>query len=292
MKTILAFACKHSSIILIGSGDYKEVFSGCDYALHEMADGNATKGEDGQLMIGCYNQEIVPAREIITFENSEKQRDELAFYWDTLHEQLEKRYFDYDNFKTLYKDTLEYIIPRVTKDHVYRTDLRLIEDIGGMRRYDHKNIEGCKPWEFETAQKFATGLHSAIVNTNGYNDEFSGRTIKIKVKIEERSESYGAIYISGCTFHTIKVTVENAVHVMDELAEVILECTYNGNSSQLWKYLLRDQPDEKIDKFETALNSLTEGIKEIADKTVNKEPGRKVRRHKRLRRFHKQDRRG
>ena len=241
LKTILAFACKRSSIVLTGNGDYKDVFSSCEYALHEMYDGVTAKADSDRLMIGCYEQEKAPAQETVCFESPEKQRDELNCYWNVLYKQLDKRYFDYDHFKDLYKETLEYIIPRVTKDHVYRTDLWLIENIGKMSRYDHKDIEGCKPWEFEAAQEFAKGLHRAIINisTYGDNDEFSSGIIEIDVKIEERSEHYGTIHISGYAIDTIKVDVESVFREMDELAETILGCTYNGNSLQLWKYLRR-----------------------------------------------------
>lgn len=55
------------------------------------------------------------------------------------------------------------IIPRVTKDQVYRKDLWLIEKIGAIPGFKNKNIEGCNPWELDASIKYATALHKAIV---------------------------------------------------------------------------------------------------------------------------------
>lgn len=287
METILAFVCKRSSIILIGSGDYKDVFSGCEYTLQEMADGLVAEKEDHQLMIGCYDQEAMPTREVITYETPEKRRDELIFYWRIVYKQLENGFFDYVDFKPLFKETLEYIIPHVTKEQVFRTDLMLIKHIGGMNRYKHEDIEGCMPWEFEAAQKFAGGLHKAIVNSFGDNDNFSEGIIEIGVWIEERLKHHGNLYISGSTYSTIKISTDTLCCEMDELSLIIHVSTYMGNSRQAWKYLL-EHPDagdikissEDMEQVTDSINLLTDGIKEAADNTINREPGRKVRRHK------------
>ena len=145
-KSFLSFALDLSSIILIGDGDYKESFAGCELALNEMTDGINAKEEDDILMIGCYDQDVTPERQNVIYDSVEKHRNELDYYWDTMYAQLEKGFFDYEDYKFLFKETLEYIIPRVSKEKVNRKDLRLIENIGAMQRENHKDIEGCSIW--------------------------------------------------------------------------------------------------------------------------------------------------
>lgn len=286
METILAFASRRSSIILVGNGDYKDVFSGCEYALSEMQDGITAKEEDNIVMIGLYNQEAEPIKESVTFDNPDDQRDELDFYWDITYEQLEKNYFDYVAFKNLLKETLEYIIPRVTNEYVYRKDLDIIEDIGAISREKHEDIEGCYPWEFDAAKKCAVGLHRAIVNRYGDNDDVSSERITIDVEIEERTKDYGAIHISGSTCTYIELGADNVSQKMDKLSEAIHGCTYMGDEEQLWDYVIDNRNEGKNTKeikgVTTAIGNLMDGIKEAADRTVNKEPGEKVRRYKEI----------
>ena len=288
LMTLLAFASKRANIILIGNGDYQEVFAGCEYALGEMTVGLNADEEDNLLMIGCYDQDTVPDREKIIYDTLEKHCDELDYYWDTTYEQLKKGYFDYENYKSLFKETMEYLIPRVTKEQVYRKDLWLIENIGGMRREKPEYLEGCKSWEFDAARKFAMGLHKAIVNCYDYHDDFSGGRIGLDVIIEEPDQDYGAIHISSSLETTITVSVDTVSLEMDRLAETIEKCTYKGDTEKLWKYL-DDKYNEdnhaeasgsEFEKVGNAMGTVMEGIKKIADKTVNKEPGNKVRRYK------------
>lgn len=248
LKTFLAFASKGSRIILIENGDFEDDFSRCDYALQEMTEGLAVKEEDNQLTIGYYDQGMAPDEENTTYETIEKQRDELNYYWDTLYCQLGKGYLDYFDFKTLFEETLEYLIPRVTIEQVYRKDLLLIEHIGAMRFQNHGNIEGCRPWEFESAQKFAVGLHEAIVNEYGDNDELSGGTIGIEIGIEEPSEDYGAIHVSGSMWATIKVSVVTVCSKMDRLSEAIHKCTYEGDATQAWIFLQDEHNEDDVIK--------------------------------------------
>ena len=240
LESILTFAAKRSSVILIGNGDYEDVFSGCEYALEEITHGLSVKEADNELMIGCYDQEIVPGRECIVFEDQQKQCDELNFYWDTLYKQLKHKYFDYTDFKYLYRDTLEYIIPRISKEKVYRKDLWLIENIGAIGNIEHQNIEGCSPWEFEAAKKCACGLHSAIINKYGYYDNLSDGLVNIEVRIDEPTENRGGIYISGSFCETINVSVDTADHEIDKLSEIIHKCTYKGDKSTIWECLEDD----------------------------------------------------
>ena len=288
IKAIFSFSSRRANIILIGNGDYKEVFSGCEYAMGEMIVGINAKEEDNIVMVGCYDQEQAPDRECVTFASEEDQRDELDFYWDTLYEQLEKRYLDYTDFKCLYKDTMEFLVPRVTKDQVYRKDLWLIENIGRIRHEDKKDIEGCKPWEFETAQKMAKGLHEAIINSYDYNDDFSEGKLHIDVVIEEPKHDYGAIHISGSMDTTLVVAIDNVCQEIDLLAQTIFECTYKGDENQLMKYLCekraryenKEISAEDAGTINNTMNSLLEGIKTMADETINKDTGLKVCRHK------------
>lgn len=287
METIFSFAVNRSDIILIGDGDYKDVFSGCEFALREMEDGIAANEEQNLVAVGLYDQEPEPVRETVAYETGDDQLDELNFYWRTLYEQLDRKYFDYEDFKTLFRETLEYIIPRVTEEMVYRKDLRLIEHISILGLKTKENVEGCKLWEFEAAQKLTDGLHDAIVDSRGRNDDFSEGEVVIHTMIDERSEDLGAVHISGCFSSSIDLSVDTAPRKMDELSEVIRKCTYQGESTGLREllYQLEDEKDgkttpEDIDKLGDKLGSLMEDIKEAADEIANKIPGRKVRRYR------------
>jgi hypothetical protein len=256
--------------------------------MHEMEEGIAAKEEDDIVMIGCYEQEKAPEREDVIYELQEKHCDELVFYWDVLYRQLKKRYFDYGGFKALFKETLEYIIPRVSSEHVYRKDLMIIENIGALRHENHKDVEGCRPWEFDAAQKFSKGLHRAIINKYNRNNDFSDGKIGIGIEIEDAKEEFGAIHISGYTCTTVELEVETVYHEMDSLSRTICECTYKGDSMQAWRYLGKkyaknDNTEGLENKFEEAginLNCLMEDIKYIADRTINEHSGKKVRRYK------------
>ena len=283
MESIFAFAPKHPSIILVGNGDYKEVYSGCEDVMRKMADGFAAK-EEGQLMIGYYEQGTDPERESVLYGTLDKQRDELSYYWSVVYDQFEKKYFDYMYFKALFKETLGYISQRVTKEQVYRKDITLIEHIGYFRRIKSDGIEGCGLWELDAAKKMARGLYNAIVNEYGDNDEFSEKGIDVCAVIEEKKQDYGAIHISGSYGHTIKLNVDTVCCEMDRLAEAILECTYKGNTGYLWKYVDGKTEEDILEDGEKSIGSimgaLMGDIKKAAEKTINKEPGVKVRRYK------------
>ena len=243
MEKLMAFAARRPSIILIGNGDYRDVFYKCDYALHSMEAGFAAKEEDNMLMIGSYNQEENPCRESVVYANPKKQCAELAFYWDTMYEQLEKGYFDYEDYKTLFKDTMEYIIPRVSKEKVYRNDLFLIENISAFKDKTFDKIDGCMPWEIKAAEKFATGFHKAIVNLFGYNDDFSKERIGIEMWIEDRPEVHGGVHFSGEFSLTRLVCAENVCHNMDKVATCIHMSTFEGKEFEAWKYM-QDEDEE------------------------------------------------
>ena len=288
METVFAFSSKHASIILVGKGDYKTVFSGCEYALTEMADGIAAKEEDYVVMVGCYDQETEPDRETVSYESTDRQRDELNFYWDTVYKQLKKRLFNYDDFKTLYRETLEFIIPRVKTEQVYRKDISLIENIGAMRKENNEQLDGSAPWEFDAAREFTNGLHMAIINLYGHHDTLSEEKVAIEVVIKKADEDCGAIHISGATYTSVKVNADTVSSKMDKLSDTIREGTYRGNESCIWKFLMDKNAEEKgldiasgeIEEAGNKLGTLREDIKEAADRTVNREPGRKVRRYK------------
>lgn len=86
MQTLVAFGYKAPSIILVGNGDYEEVFAGCEYALREMRNGGS---------IVCYEQEKSPQREKTLFETPDDQIEELIYYWNMVYQQLEQRLFHY-----------------------------------------------------------------------------------------------------------------------------------------------------------------------------------------------------
>ena len=248
MESVFTFSSNMPSIILVGNGEYQEVFAGCEFALNEMADGIAATEEDDEVMVGCYDQETEPTREGITYESADDQRDELSFYWDLLYRQLEKRCFDYGDFKKLFKETMEYIIPRVSAEQVYRKDIRLIENIGAICRESNQRLDGCTPWEFDAAQECSEGLHGAIVNRYGCNDDLSNGKImfyvaikhpdeEINVVITDPDEVCGAIHFSGAIYAPMKVSADTVFDKMDTLSEMILEHTYRGDKGRAWKFL-------------------------------------------------------
>ena len=284
-ETFMKFAAKRASVILIGDGDYKDVFSGCEYVLGEMDAGISFAEEDNKVRIGCYDQENTPDCEVVVYDTSEKQREELTYYWEMMYEQLEKGYFDFESFKPLFKETLEYIVPRVSKQKIYRNDLWLIENIGAMRKNENKDIDGCKPWEFDAAKKLSVGLHKAIVNTYGYNNEMFKGEVALDATIEEPEVDCGAIHISGHLGTTIKVDVDNVCRKLDDFSLVIHKGSYEGDWGEMWKLLQETKLDsdddtdvspEAIEKVGNSLSSVMAGIKEAAEKTLNKDPGLKV----------------
>ena|GEM_PF-2547569 len=287
ISAFISFAAKCANVILLGKGGVKDVFAGCDDVLEWMSDGIEAKEDDNRVMIGYYDQEAIPEKEKIVFESLEKQRYELDFYWNTIYEQLEEKYFDYEDFKTIYKETLEFLIPRVAKDHVYRKDLWLIENIGAMSREENKNIEGCKPWEFDSAKEVTMGLHKAVINTLDDNDEFSSGNIELDVEIKEPEKNYGAIRIGGYTCTAVCVNVDNVFKEIDDLAEAIHKTTYDEDFGYLWEYLKKKKSKESdtetsadcTENTANAMNKLMDSIKKAADKSLNKDPGRKVRRY-------------
>lgn len=221
MQTLVAFGYNNPSIILVGDGDYEEVFAGCEYALREMRNGGS---------IVCYEQEKSPQREKILFETPDDQIEELIYYWNMVYQQLEQRLFHYEFFKELYKDTLEYILPRVGKEKVFRKDIRLFKSMGAMCREDEKELYGCKPWEYDAAQNILEGLLDAIINRDGDNDDFSGENVWIRVVVEEKPTLINGIEcLEGFTCTPIKVGIDNLNYKMDELAAVIHDETYEGN---------------------------------------------------------------
>ena len=243
IETLRKFAAKSPSIILIGNGDYKDVFSKCEYALHSMEAGLTAKEEDNIVMIGSYEQEANPCYESVVFDKTEKQCAELSFYWDTIYSQLEEGYFDYADFKPLFKDTMEYIVPRVAKEKVYRKDLFLIEGIGNLEGKTYEELDGCTPWEFEASKKMAAGLHDAIVNLYGHNDDFTGEKIGIEMWIKERSEEHCGVYFSGQFSLTRMICTENVCHNIDKAATCIRMSTYEGNDFEAWEYM-QDEDEE------------------------------------------------
>ncbi|SEA17034.1 hypothetical protein SAMN05216349_1065 [Oribacterium sp. KHPX15] len=279
IKTLLHFASRRSNIILIGNGNFYNVFSGCEDALERIICGISAKEEDNIVMIGCYDQETAPVRESVTYENEEEQRDELELYWAFLYEQIDKKYFDYEGFKDILQDTLELLIPRITKEMVYRKDLVLIEKIGAIRHKENKGIEGCKPWEFEASQKIAKGLHEAIVNMYDYDDDENLKkgVLEIEIEIEGRWEHHGAISVSTCRGEYIEINADNVCYEIDDLSEAIRRCTYKGEDVLKLEYFERK---DNIENVKYCMDALFEDIKEAADRTVNKVPETKVYRYK------------
>ena len=286
MEAIFAFSSNNPEIVLVGDGDYKKVFSGCEFALKEMAEGIAAKEDDGLVMVACYDQDIDPETEVLTYETDDDRRDELDFYWETVYEQLKDGYFDFDGFKNLFRDTLDYIKPRVSLEQVYRKDIGLIEKIGRIRREKDNDFDGCNPWEFDTAKELSMGLYYSIINRFGEQDDFGEEKIGIEVVIKDAEEDLGGIYISGSTYHTVMANVDNIISEMDQLSDVIREGTYGGDGGRIWDYLLDKQAEaggievtEEMKETGGKLGSLMQDIKDLADKTFNKMPGIKVRRY-------------
>jgi len=227
-ESLFAFAAKKANVIITGNGDYKKTFAGCEYALKEMADGLAAGPEDGILMTGCYDSEESVNKEIVTYSNKIKQGEELTYYWRLITNQLKKGYFDYEGYKALVKETLEYLIPRVTKKRVYRKDLLLIEHLGSSFDSKGKTIDGCAPWEFDAAKRVADLLHDAIMNKYDFNDEFSSGVINLSAWIENPVYEDDGFRGTGCIGYNLKLSIDTAYEEIDHLAKKIHEWTYEG----------------------------------------------------------------
>ncbi len=233
IRSLSAFSMKGANIVLIGNGDYKDVFFGCEYAIKLMTDGMTAKEDSDPIAVGYYVQERNLCRVNEVFKSEEKQRDQLCFNWEILLQQLKQNFFDYEFFKILLKETLEYITPRVTESMVYRRDLSLLAYMGAVRREAPEDVEGCEPWEFMASMKISSGLYRAIENR--YGEDTFGK--KIDVIVDSMKKDDESVHVSGYTCMPIAISVDNACDDIDMLSEIIHECTFEGNSSRIWRYL-------------------------------------------------------
>ena len=233
MEYIYAFSTRYPSIILVFEGEFDTVFAGCKFVLKGMTNGIAVKVDNGVITVGRCDQEANPQSEKLIYDNAEDQCKELNFYWDTIYRQLGNRYFDYGVFKKIFKETLEYIKPRVTEEQVYRKDISLVGYIGAMRKEKNTDLDGCTTWEFDAAQGFSTGLYNAIINQFGYYDydflpdEDIELNIEIKNAVED-SEDSDEFRMSNSTFYEININAETVVDEMDKLSTAIYNSVYNG----------------------------------------------------------------
>jgi len=212
-KTLFAFAAKGAFVIITGKGDHKKTLAGCKYALQKMTAGMAP----GKDRIACYKQQKNVEGETAACKDNAERREELDYYWRLVYEQLDTGTFDYVVFKNLLKETLEYLIPRVMKETVFRKDLYLIEKIGLMNKYYKSKPEGCKPWEFEASQNVATELHNAIINKAGEYDNFSSGKIELTTWVVDTDEK-------GCfsaASHYLYLTPDTVYQEIDDYAEAI-----------------------------------------------------------------------
>ncbi len=234
MRSFYTFSMKGANIILIGDREYKNVFPGCVYAMKTMPDDLATKEEGSKVTVGCYNQERIPHGENEVFKSEENQRNQLCFNWEILLQQLKQNYFDYEVFKILLKETLEYITPRITESMVYRKDLSLLTYIGSMRHEASEIIEGCNPWEYEASVKISLGLYHAIENR--YIGDSIGE--KIRVIIDGQFKDFESLYNREYRETPIEISVDTACEDIERLSEAIYECMYAGHSF-VWNYMYK-----------------------------------------------------
>ncbi|MBR4588317.1 MAG: hypothetical protein IKO30_08400 [Lachnospiraceae bacterium] len=212
-KTLFAFAAKGAYVIITGKGDHKKTLARCKYALQKMTAGMAP----GKESIACYKQQENVEGETTACKDNAERREELDYYWRLVYEQLDTGTFDYVVFKNLLKETLEYLIPRVMKETVFRKDLYLIEKIGLMNKYCKSKPEGCKPWEFEASQNVATELHNAIINKNDENNDFSSGKIELTTWVVDADEK-------GCfcaASYYLDLTSDTVYQEIDDYAEAI-----------------------------------------------------------------------
>ena len=222
MKSLTAFGNKCASILLVGEGEYQDIVSGCEYALQLITE----KDDYGQSVIGFYDQEPDPIIETVHFESTDKQLNELNYYWQTLRMQLLEGYFDYGAFKHLFRDTLEYLISRVSLKYVYRKDVSLIENMNALNLGKYKDIDGCKPWEKDAALQFITGLNDSVINRYGPINDFSVGKVKITVIIKSREISEGGVHSSTRSYEPRIISVDNVCDEIDKLADVIFRIKY------------------------------------------------------------------
>ena len=231
MMTVNSIACNKARIIVIGDKDYKDVFRENEYALNLFTEGLNASEKDERIKIGYLEQAIKPVQDNIAFESIEKQRIELTYYWNILNDQLEHGCFEYDYYKDLFKETLEYIIPRISKEKIYRKDFKLIENIGAIRRIKNDGIDGCRPWEFEASKKYATGLYDAITNIHDNYSAFSRDNIKIYYRVEERINNHGKMLYGSGSYSKV-INVDTVCQEIDELSKTISIFTYGRDISQ------------------------------------------------------------
>lgn len=233
MKSLITFSEKGAYIILIGNGDYKEVFRNCDYVLQKFSNYNSINDES-HFSFDFYEQEKIINQVTTIYETIDKQRDELIFYWKTLYEQLNHNYFDYAEFKPLYKETLEFIIPRISEESIYRNDLLLIENISRFHLNENDKIDGCKPWEFDAAKQFTRRLYLSIAHMN-YG--FTENSAKIALEIQLSKKEFGSIHADGYLLTTININPDNVEEKIDKLSNAIKGCTYYGDFSSAANFI-------------------------------------------------------
>ena len=227
-RAVVTFASMGANIILIGKGDYKKIFAGCDPVLEEMESRLSVKEESGVVGIAAYDQYEMPDREEILYDSIDKRRDELWFYWEEVEEQLDKKYFDYEFYKTLLKESLDYFVTAAAGDRIFRKDIRLLESINAMKQTAYDGIEGCKPWEFEAARLFADGLHWAVINyyDEEENTDLSKGELFFYADVKEPDEDHGSLYVQSSIGFPITMTVENVDAEMEKLADEVRHWTF------------------------------------------------------------------
>ena len=204
--------------------EYRDVFSGCEYALH----GINEMDNRGQSAIGFYDQAAEPNKEMVIYENTDKQLDELNYYWITLRRQLQKDYFDYEAFKLLYRETLGYLIQRVSLEYVYRKDVSLLESMTDLSISNNQDADGCKAWEKDAALQFISGLNKAVINRFDRSDVFCDGKVKIYVIIEDCVIDKGSVHIGGWSSEYRIINVDNVCEEIDKLSNEIFKRRYKN----------------------------------------------------------------
>ncbi len=228
LHSIMTLGRKRACIILVGDRECKDFFSGSGYTLCDVPGGYTIAGTVECPLIKCYEQDLIPHREVFTAKSSEDRLGEMVFYWDTIYDTLEHEFFDYEYFKILFKETLEYLLPRVEKCRVYRVDVWLIEKLGKMRGKRPNRIDGCKPWEFAAAKKLTAGLHDAITDRWDHGNEFLGKSIEIDLYIGLPEDDLDVWATGNYNALFCIIGSDNACNKMDKVAALIYECSHNG----------------------------------------------------------------
>ena len=236
MKYILSFALRSPYIILTWNEDHESFFSVYEHALQEISNGDTATDDDDPISMGIYDQENESLEiDIVAFDSPDDQRDELDYYWHLVYEQLINKYLDYVNYKSLYKDTLDYLIPRMTKEYVYRSDVKLIEDIARISRKEPDDIDGCMPWELDAAKEFSRSLNEAIIYNHDVNRESE---IELHIVVEDPPKEHeNSICSYGYSCMSVNISVDNVIQEIDRIAGLIHECTYKGNFREVLKYM-------------------------------------------------------